>query len=147
MSTIPEWPKHKSGIRKGFSKRPIIQAVATKWYALGIVIRLRGRQLSNKWLENGWKDKRKEVEQQSKLRTSTLGSDEKLTLEFNGEQITFVNGRHPSGCSIQYIIMLAECIDTSREAWYESIINRYHEDTKQIGIAKSKLEKLLEKAK
>ena len=127
------WPKHKSGIRKGYLNQPTVRSAKTKFDALFACVRLKGIQLNDLWRQKKPAKFVSKIDREIKLKTSVLESPPELFPEL----------RHPAGCSLQYLIMLAESLGGAD--WYESYINRHDEADIPAAISQEKLETLLGK--
>ena len=127
------WPKHKSGIRPGFLKRTIVRSAKRKFDALYSLVMMYGEKINDLWRVQRPKREVSRVDREIKLKTSVLENPPEL----------FPNLRHPAGCSLQYLIMIAECLGGAE--WYESYINRHDEADVPVEISSNKIEELLEK--
>lgn len=133
MTQLEKWPKHKSGIREVYKNQPCISNLIVKFEALHSLVRLNGVKTGNLWDQKVPSKKVKKIEQEVKLKISLADKPPEL----------FPNNKHPSGCSLQYLIMIAEILGAPN--WYEQYINRYDEaiDTTNNLISKEKIEEIL----
>lgn len=132
---MEHWPKHKSGIRPDFLKQPIVRAAKKKYDALFSLVTMYGTKINDLWRVKRPKREVSRIDKEIKLKTSVLESPPEL----------FPNLRHPAGCSLQYLIMLAECLGGAE--WYNVYINRHDEADVDPAIQVDALEKILETLK
>lgn len=115
MPAFVDWPRRKSGIRPNFPQMPQAQQSFRKWHSFTWVTKLHGQLIGDKWKAKRPQKTVSKVEREIKLRTDVISNPPK----------DFPNLKHPSGCSLQYIIMLAECLGGAE--WYEPYIRRTDE--------------------
>jgi len=130
---LDKWPKHRSGIREGYLKQPFVRSVKTKFDALFACVRFQGILLNDLWRQKKPSKFVSKIDREVKLKTSVLENPPELFPEL----------RHPAGCSLQYLIMLAESLGGAD--WYDAYINRHDEADIPAAISEEKLEKLLGK--
>ncbi len=133
LSRIEYWPKHKSGIRPGYLNELPTRSAKTKFDALHICVIAYGNMKGDLWRQKKPGKFVAKIDREVKLNTSVLEKNPEL----------FPGLRHTAGCSLQYLIMLAECLGGAD--WYETFINRFDEADVEPVISQEKLESLLEK--
>lgn len=125
---IEPWPKHRSGIRDGYENMPYIQALNTRWKALHTLVKLVGLRDNDLWKQKVPSKTIASLERQIKLKTNLLETDETLL-------------KHESGCSLQYLIFIAEIMGA--ENWYENLLNRNMEAEIKSDYSRNKVDGLL----
>ena len=87
-------------------------AVQSKWRGLLAITRLRGLRDNDKWMEKRPRKYVKSAEEACKIKITLLDEEGGLPL------------RHPSGCSMQYIMLINELLGGT---WHHRYCNKFKE--------------------
>ena len=127
-----QWPKHKSGIRPAFSKQEYVKATHKKWRALHWATKLYGVKVGDLWKQKRPAVTVSKIDREIKLKGSVLENPPEYFPELKF-----------AGCSLQYIIMLAECLGGA--TWYRPFIKRQDEAVEKTTMSKNQMETLLQR--
>lgn len=95
-----------------------LDAVKWKMRALRILVKLRGQKENNLY----------RVKQPSKFVDAALEKTKIKTAVLDMDLGEYEGLRHPSGCSLQFIIMCAYLLgEDGEDAWYRKMVNPYQE--------------------
>lgn len=130
---LEPWPKHRNGIREGYQKQPVISSLKRKWNALFTLTILQGQKTNDLWKQKRPSITVSKIDREIKLKVNVLENPPELFPEL----------KHPAGCSLQYLIMLAEALGGAD--WYEAYIYRRDEADVKPAISEEKLETFLAK--
>lgn len=130
LTAFEDWPKRKSGIRPNFKHRPLVKRVHLRWRALTWVARLHGKMIGDAWKEQRPGKTVAKVDKEVKLRADLLTNPPE-----HFPDLKF------AGCSLQYIIMLNECLGGAK--WYKPYIRRPDEYVQRTAVSKNKMDAML----
>lgn len=129
---LEPWPKHKNGIRPGFSKQEYVKATHRKWRALHWATKIHGAMIGDLWKAKRPGITVAKVDKEIKLKGSVLEHPPEYFPELKF-----------AGCSLQYIIMLAECLGGA--AWYRPFIRRQDEAVEKTAMPRNQMDELLKR--
>ena len=124
------WPKHKSGIRPNFSLMKQANTAHIRWRALTWVTKLYGKMIGDAWRYKRPSITVSKVDREIKLRSDLITNPPSHFPELQY-----------AGCSLQYIIMLNECLGGAK--WYVPFIRRLDEQVNNTAVSKNRMDIML----
>jgi len=124
------WKKSKSGIRPGFERMHYANIAHVRWVGLKTVIRMYGKKIGDRWIESRPSKVLTKIDKEVKIRSDLIINPPEH----------FPDLKY-AGCSLQYIIMLSECLGGAN--WYKPYIRRPDEFVKKTAVSRNKMDEML----